>query len=322
MNHTLEHVSVIIPTYNRPGDVKETLDSFKSSLSELNEVIIIDQSKNDETKKIVQQYNSKKIRYYHSPIASLTIARNKGALLASDKSTIIVFLDDDITVKKGYFENILEVFNKNHSALGVGGYFLPQGEPNLSNIERMLRKLFLLEHREPNSADVLSAYGAVYPSRLDTIINSQWIPGFNMAFKKEVFKYFRFDENFFSYSLAEDFDYTYRIHSHHPNSLFITPYARLIHRVSTVERYPARKISYMNQINHFYINFKDFNKSFSEKISFMWCILGIAFLRTSLFFLTGKKTNFLKMKFFFESVYHCLKNIQSIRKGILSNPIS
>ena len=315
MKYRLQDISVVIPTFNRKEDLEITLRSFIRNIKQLEEVLIIDQSPNKKTKNLIDSLKNKKIKYYRSSVTSLTMARNFGVSNISGTSKIIIFLDDDVSLEKDYFQNIIQVFNSHPQSLGVSGYYLPAD--NTTTIEQKLRKIFFIEHLEENSCKVLSAYCAVYPSTLNRTIDAHWLPGFNMAFKKEVFEKELFDENLSKYALGEDFDFSYRIYKRYGGRLFLTPKAKLTHRVSNIGRYPSKKISYMNQINHSYINFKNFNQNFNEKIRFLWCIFGIGILRSLKFFITRKNIDWLKLRFYAESLFFCLIHLKEIREGRL-----
>ena len=53
-----------------------------------------------------------------------------------------------------------------------------------------------------------------------------------MAFKKNIFNDFRFDESLIKYSYMEDILFSNSIFQKYPSSLFITPYAKIIHKTS------------------------------------------------------------------------------------------
>ncbi|MEK6824951.1 MAG: glycosyltransferase [Nanoarchaeota archaeon] len=317
--YSLKDVSVIIPTYNRADDLRETLDSFKEIIPKIGEVIVVDQSTEDKTKKLVQNLKNAKIRYIYSSAPSLTRARNAGIKKISRLSRIVLFLDDDVSLERYYFEEILRVFNDNPEALGASGYYLPP-EIKMGKTETALRKMFYIEHKSPNSARVLSAYGTVYPSVLTKVIMADWLSGFNMAFKREVFQHEQFDENLSQYALGEDFDFSYRVHLRRPASLYLTPYAKLIHRVSSVERVPTRKINYMNQIYHFYFNFKNFNRTALQKIAFAWAVFGITILRTWQFIGCPTLHEGLRLRYYISSLWYCLKYLSKIRRGEIEIP--
>jgi len=311
--YKISDISLVIATFNRPSDLKETLSSLKD-IKKLNEVIIVDQSKNKETEKLVKKLKNQKIKYIYSKIPSLTKARNIGVSKVSKKSKLICFTDDDVTFSKNYFQEILNVFNKYPEAKGVSAFVQPPKEA-AKKFENFIKRLFFIEHLENEKVRAISSYGNTYSYKLTRIINSHWLSGVNMGYKKEIFKNQRFDENLKGYALAEDFDFSYRLNKKYPKSLFITPFTKIIHRVSTAERYPTEKISYMNQSHHFYLNFKNFNQTTKEKLVFAWSLIGISLLRTLQFIETRKNTDALKLKFFFKSLFYCLANLRKIRKG-------
>ena len=148
-------------------------------------------------------------------------------------------------------------------------------------------------------------------------MKSDYLQGVNMAYTKGVFKEQKFDENLLGYTVAEDIDFSYRLSMQYPNSIWITPYAKLSHRNSQKGRAPTKVISYINQADHFYFFFKNLNDSFKNKIIFAWSLFGILSLRLSLAVFKPNKTNFLKFWYFLSSLSYCLFNIDKIKNGKL-----
>ncbi|MBS3082034.1 glycosyltransferase family 2 protein [Candidatus Pacearchaeota archaeon] len=319
MKYNISDIRVIIATYNRSEDLEITLKSFKNEISSLSDVMIVDQSTNKLTYEVVKKLKNKKIRYYHSKTPSLTLARNLGIKKIHKKSKILLFLDDDVSLGKNYFSKLIEVFNFNKGCVGVGGYYFPK-DKTVNKFLNSARKLFFIEHWDKNSAKTFSVYGAGYPSKLTKVINSSWLPGFNMAFKKEVFKNNLFDERFFRYALAEDFEFGTRLNKKYPNGLFITPYAPIIHRVSTAERMPTPKLAYMNHVNHFYIQSKVFN-DLRGIITFGVALFGMSLLQIIGTILLPTKTKLLKCKLYFKALAYCFKRLHLIRRGNLEIPL-
>lgn len=310
-------ISVIIPTYNRVDDLKVTLEALKKHLKDLREIIIVDQSTNKKTIELIRKIRNRKVKYIYSKIPSITIARNLGVKNTDKRTKIICFIDDDVSLGKNYFTEILKVFNSHKQARGVAAYVSSPQLSQIGYIEKLLMSLFFLSFPEINKARIISAYGNTYPSKLSETMNSQWLSGVNMNYLKSVFIGQKFDENLLGYTIAEDIDFSYRLNKRHLNSLFITPFASLIHRVSNVERSPTERMSYINQIDHFYFNFKNLNKNWRQKFIFLWSLIGISLLRPIKFLISRKKSDYLKMKYYFKSLFYCLKNIKIIKGGKL-----
>lgn len=315
--YELKNISVIIPTYNRAKDLEATLESLSGYLKKIHEVIIVDQSKNQETRSLINKLKNKKIKYVFSEIPAITIARNVGVKNSNKKNKIICFLDDDVTVVKGYFEEIVGIFNK-YGAVGVSSYNTIPEELKQKNLERVFSKIFFIGcHENKEQAKILSAYGNTYPLKLTKIINSQWLPGVNMCYLKEIFEEQRFDENLLGYTIAEDIDFSYRLWKKYPNKLFITPFARVEHRISLIEREPTERMAFINQIDHFYFNFKNMNENLLQRIIFIWSLIGISILRPLKFIITRGGNDYLKMKFYYKSLFYCLRNLDKIKAGKL-----
>lgn len=316
--YSLKDISVIIATYNRPEDLQITLNSFKKEIAKINEVIIVDQSTNHKSLIVVKKFKEDKIKYFHSNKPSLTLARNYGIKKLSRSSKITIFLDDDVTLDKNYFLRVLDSFNSYIELLGVGGFYFPK-EKIENKFFNFVKRFFLIENRTKNDAKVRSVYGAGYPNRLDKPIKSDWIPGFNMAFKKEVFHKDKFDENFFRYGLGEDFEFTTRLNKRFPSSLLITPYAKITHRVSEIERMPKPKLAYMNHINHFYIQSKNFN-DFKGIVTWIIAIFNISFFHLLNAIFNPNRFNLKKTTLHFKALGYSFKNIHKIRNGNLELP--
>lgn len=119
-------LSVVIPTRNRCKFLSNCLDSInKQSLDKSKfEVIVIDNGSTDETKKIVDSFQSlfPNLIYFYEDKPGLHNGRHDGYRLA--KSNILVYADDDIIAFPTWLETINEEF-KDEGIFLVGGNNLP-----------------------------------------------------------------------------------------------------------------------------------------------------------------------------------------------------
>ena len=310
-------ISVVIPTYNRAEDLRVTLESIKKFSKNLKEIIIVDQSTNDATKNMLKSFKWSNLKYVFSKTPAITIARNLGVKNSKKSTKIICFLDDDVILDDNYFNKILEVFNEHPEAMGVAGYNPLPADFIISRVEETLKKLFFLGHIEnKEQARMISAYGNTYPASLSKVIHTQWLPGVNMAYRKEIFKDQQFDENLLGYTVAEDIDFSYRLWKRYNYGVFITPFAKVVHRVSLVEREPTIRISYINQIDHWYFQGKNMH-SLGQKLIFLWSLFGIGILRSLKMIFSMKKNDYLKWKYYFISLAYCFSHRWEIKQGKL-----
>ena len=95
-----------------------------------------------------------------------------------------------------------------------------------------------------------------------------------MAFRSELLKDTKFDENFHGYAYMEDADIARRISRNHP--IFFNPAAKLDHNESPAARDRVQITSAMFVYNYSYLFFKNFYPHNRFKIvAYCWSIMGI-----------------------------------------------
>lgn len=311
--------SIVIPTYNRVKDVDECMESIVTQTVLPKEVIIVDDSDNTKIKDLTKHKND---RFYEANIAlryiknkkekSLTIARNVG--IENSTGDIILFLDDDVILDEKYLEEILLVYEKYPKALGVQGHIT---NINSSELKNIIKKLFFYSHNERDKCRLLPSTNTTYPYTLTKIITCQWLSGSNQSYKRSVLENFKFDENLKRYSYKEDVDLSYRIYKQNPGSLYITPHAELIHKVSQEIRLPNKILTYMQQTYTFYFFYKNIDQNTKNKLIFIWGRVGGLIVKIGESILSHSEGGFLKFKYLIEAYIFCARNIRDIKEGDL-----
>jgi len=107
-------LSLIIPVFNRPQEVKELLESLVHQTKTDFEVIIVEDGSQMSSQKIVEAYQNKLSLFYHFiPNGGPGNARNYGAKYAIGKYLIV--LDSDCIVPPNYIENVLTEIKASHA---------------------------------------------------------------------------------------------------------------------------------------------------------------------------------------------------------------
>ena len=102
-------ISVIIPAYNVEKYIKACLDSIIIQTYSNFEVIVINDGSTDQTKKMLNEYESNpKIRIFSQENGGLSAARNQGLKLANGE--LVCFVDSDDSVKSDYLEKLVAPF--------------------------------------------------------------------------------------------------------------------------------------------------------------------------------------------------------------------
>jgi len=85
-------VSVIIPTYRRPGMLREAVESVLSQSFSDYELIVVDDGSGDETSAVLERYSGR-LKYFVKKNGGVASARNFGLRVAS--GDLVAWLDDD-----------------------------------------------------------------------------------------------------------------------------------------------------------------------------------------------------------------------------------
>jgi glycosyltransferase involved in cell wall biosynthesis len=127
-------LSIIIPTRNRYASLSDTLNSLTGVCNGLRseiECIVVDNGSTDKTKDCVDSFASSgsfAVQYVYEPCPGLHVGRNLGAQLA--KGEILAYLDDDVIVKEGWAEAVIQNFAANPRLALLGGPCSPYWETN------------------------------------------------------------------------------------------------------------------------------------------------------------------------------------------------
>jgi GT2 family glycosyltransferase len=98
--------SVIVPTRNRQGFVRELVRSLLSAETVPAEIVIIDQSdERDPELATHPEERGCRVTYRHSPARGASAARNEGMLVA--RNDIFVFVDDDVLAASDWLETLV-----------------------------------------------------------------------------------------------------------------------------------------------------------------------------------------------------------------------
>jgi len=272
-------VSVIIPTYNRREDLAELLDSLLLQTYKPLEVIVVDDTPtNDIADMCGKFYNKFRERdvnlIYHKNLGkrSSAIARNLGVEKSS--GDILMFFDSDVILFPDYIEKILEVFMTNSRALAVQGWIINIERKKFYYLRQVFYKIFCMSHHAKDSCRLFE-----YPSALTKVIECEALSGANFAVKREVFNHLQFDGNLLGYAYMEDLLFSHSLFKRFPHSLFITPYAKCIHKVSQMGREEKDKLERHKQRCRLYV----FTKLFGWKgrLLYNWQNLGGIILKIS-----------------------------------------
>jgi glycosyltransferase involved in cell wall biosynthesis len=123
-------VSVIVPTKNSSRTIEGCLESIKNQSYKNIEIIVVDNSSTDQTKKIVEKLqktisNNHKLKIYlYNKGPERSAQRNYGAKLA--KGEYLLFIDSDMILSKDVVKECVNKFKTENLKQKIGGIVIPE----------------------------------------------------------------------------------------------------------------------------------------------------------------------------------------------------
>ncbi len=203
-------IAFIIPTKDRPSELRRLLKSLEIQTRRPDRVIIVDSGKTA-CQGIDREFRSLPIRYMRFSPPSAAGQRNAGVEAATHDSDLIGFLDDDVVLDEEALAKMMEFWDRAADDTGGASFNLVNGSrPSLA----WLKYLPLSERWGFYKKQT----GMVLPSGFQTIVQFlpkdeyvQWFPASASVWRRTLLSEFQFDEWFKGYSYLEDLDFCYRV---------------------------------------------------------------------------------------------------------------
>lgn len=132
--------SVVIPTFRRPGPLREAIASVLEQRETGTEIFVIDDSPEGSAEQVVASFKDARIRYVKNPEPTggvPSVVRNLGWPLAT--GNFVHFLDDDDIVVGGHYAAVKRAFDA-HAEVGlIFGKIEPFGSGPASQLEHERR---------------------------------------------------------------------------------------------------------------------------------------------------------------------------------------
>lgn len=277
-------ISVIIATRNRAKALKNiSLRSLTKQTYRNFEVIVWDASDDDLSQKVVMGFKGKSqsidIKFFKAPRKGSASQRNDAVNTAL--GGIVFFIDDDCEVSPNGLDSVLKEFD-DPQVFGVGLSLKNMGVNHDSEKYSLFRKIY---------CDIFKLYSRyasfrkIYPSGwhgmnsfFDHPGEAQWLSGGSMAYRKEVFNKFNFEERlekFSDYALGEDVQFSSRLFMN-GMKMVIAENGYVIHHGLAGIRFDGNKSEVAARIHNHFVMWKTviFKHSKISILSFTWSLIG------------------------------------------------
>jgi glycosyltransferase involved in cell wall biosynthesis len=214
--------SVVIPTYNRAGLLRRTLDSLVAQDCPATdfEVIVVDDGSTDPTRAVVEQFSGRlDVKYLFQPDEGFRVAAARNLGLAHASGRVCAFIDSGVLAHSGWLRAHLHDHDT-FGACAVVGYVYCFNHDN-EDAEQMLRELDFGDPdgvvatlaRQGRWCDVREAFYARYGDAIEDLPAPWqvfWTCNVSVG-TGQLRAVGGFDENFRSWG-GEDLELGYRLH--------------------------------------------------------------------------------------------------------------
>ncbi len=271
-------LAVIIPTLNRPDDLRAAVRTLLTQTVLPRQLIIVDQSPRDDSERAIaelfegagdQVCGQVTLKYIRDPeISGAATARNQA--LRHSRSDVVLFLDDDVELEADFVETMLRAYQENPEVTGVSGIvtnYVPK--PLLS---RLWSRVFV---RGPFHDDRQAVYFRADDLRHSAPLRVTRFGGGLMSFRSSAIRDARFDASLKGASEGEDVDFCMQLGP--AAKLVIHPGARLVHKISPVGRVSEHWIGAVVRGNA-YLYYRNWNSGVKNRVCFFWLRAGYGLL--------------------------------------------
>ncbi len=162
-------ISVLLCTRNRPAKLSRAIESILANSYRNLELVVVDQSTNDQSRRIVESIDDPRIVYV--PTATVGLSRSRNIAIRTARAEIAAFTDDDCVCDPAWISTLVAEYERDPKVMGVTGRVVAYGDA--------IADMFcpsLIDCRERHAVDV--------PIVPQPVLGS----GNNMSFRMEVFR--------------------------------------------------------------------------------------------------------------------------------------
>jgi len=274
--YTSKHkLSIVVPTKDRPQQLRRMLESLRQQTLLPHQVVVV-ASGSEESRGVGDEFPCLNIKYLHINRPSASRQRNMGLTLVDSDATLVGYLDDDIVLEPDAIETMLSFWEIAPPDVGGAGFNLRNvlvsdtaRKWNLWPISWVYGKL-MVRHKRRGKVLRSGFPTPIYPAQENTYVD--WLESLGFVFRKHVAEEFRFDDFYEGYSYLEFLDYTYSISRKYRlcvvSNAWVTHYSspikqgyllgkkQVLNRIHFVRKHPQLSLPqcWMALVSHLFFN--------------------------------------------------------------------
>jgi len=296
MNKGKNKIAYIVPTKDRPDDLRKLLASFQSQTVKPDQIIVVDGS-DEEISRVLDEFSGLKADYVRVHPPGLTRQRNAGKKILKPDIALVGYLDDDIVLENDANEQMLRYFSSAIPKIG-GASFNITNNP-ITPLNRFTKLFFINDGRKgivlPSGFNVLLS-----PVEDDTFV--EWLSGGATVWRREIINTYDYDEHFGGYGHFDDLDFSYRVGQEY--KMMVLKNAKVAHYVRPVKTERSCAFAAMDVAFRFY--FVEKHKGYFSKSKCLWATLGLIGSHLLYGLIKGNRADILRVKGYLIGLYKVL----------------
>jgi glycosyltransferase involved in cell wall biosynthesis len=241
----MNRIAFVIPTKDRPDDLRKMLASLAQQTRRPDQVIVVDGS-DPEVRRVVHEAHALDVEYVREFPPSLARQRNAGMARVRDDITLAGYLDDDIVLEPEAVQRMLDFWEGVGPDIGGAAFTITNNPPPGA---LNLKQFFAIDHAQPGRVLRSGFASTITPQPTD--VEVEWLYGGATVWRRDVIARFPYDEWFIGTGFMEDIDFSYTVREHY--RLFVVSQARLAHYSRPVRTDRQRLLGKWQVVNRMHV---------------------------------------------------------------------
>ncbi len=239
-------IAYVVPTKDRPDDLRKLLVSLSRQTVNPRQIVIVDGS-DPPIRDVVDGFPDLPLAYVRVFPPSLAQQRNSGMAALADGITVAGYLDDDLELAEDATERMRDFWQTAGPEVG-GAAFTIVNQPLRHPLFGRISEIFLLNG--PAQGRMLrSGFPTAITPRPESL-RTDWLYGGATLWRREVIAEYSYDEWYIGHGFLEDVDYSYRVSRAY--ELWVVADARCWHWPRPILRRQNARLGRQQVVNRLY----------------------------------------------------------------------
>ncbi len=202
---------IIIPTRNRPHDIRSLLDNLSHQSAKPNQIIIVDASDVPDSN-LKEEFPDLSIAHHiYKSDPSAAAQRNAGLSMLGDDTELVGFVDDDIIFESDAIKVMIDFWKSADNTVCGAAFNLSESDvlPIGFFKRSRLAEWFGIYQTRPGAVAQSGWHSRLGQVEEDAEV--EWVSTCAVCWRREVLEKHRFDPFFQGYSYLEDLDFSYSV---------------------------------------------------------------------------------------------------------------